>query len=102
LLVCLAWVFFRADTLSEAGTYISGMFQFHEMSLNLFLKNGKYVLFSGICFISVSFLLYTEWQHIKTSRAEIQLSKVSLLLLLGMIFFMGAFKNQMSFIYFQF
>lgn len=102
LLVCLAWVFFRADSLSEAGTYISGMFQMHEIGLDLFLKNGKYVLFSGICFVSVLFLLYTEWQHIRTRRTEVQLSKLTLLFLLCMIFFMGAFKNQMSFIYFQF
>lgn len=102
LLVCLAWVFFRADSLSEAGTYIAGMFQLHELSLNLFLKNGKYVLFSGICFVSVFFLLFTEWQHLRNRRTEIQLSKLTLLFLLAMIFFMGAFKNQMSFIYFQF
>lgn len=102
LLVCLAWVFFRADSLSEAGTYISGMFQLQEMSLSLFFTNGKYMLFSGFCFISVAFLLFTEWQHIRKHRTEIQLSKFTLLFLLCMIFFMGAFKNQMSFIYFQF
>lgn len=102
LLVCIAWVFFRADSLSEAGTYISGMFQLHDMSLNLFLKNGKYALFSGICLISVAFLLRTEWQHLRNHRLEIQLSKLTLLFVLCMIFFMGSFKNQMSFIYFQF
>jgi alginate O-acetyltransferase complex protein AlgI len=102
LFVCLAWVFFRADSLSDAFQYILGMFHFNELSLHLFLKDGKYMLFTAICFISILMLIFVEWQNVKKRSHDIQLSKPLLFILLCMIIFMGSFKNQMSFIYFQF
>lgn len=102
LFVCIAWVFFRADNLTEAWTYIVGMFDLTSVEVDLFYKNAKYSLISLICLTSVSWLVFTEWQNVKKNNYEIQLTKGNLLVLLLMIFFMGAFKNQMSFIYFQF
>lgn len=102
LLVCLAWVFFRADNISVAINYISGMFDFTELSVKLFLKNSKYILLTAICFISILYLLIIEWKNVKNNNFEIKISKYTVAALLFMIFFMGAFKNQMSFIYFQF
>lgn len=102
LMVCLAWVFFRADNLSEAFHYILGMFKLNNMSLHLFLKDGKYALFTAICFVSILTLLFAEWTNIRKRTHDIYLNKYFVFVLLGMICFMGAFKNQMSFIYFQF
>ena len=100
--VCLAWVFFRADNLTESWNYISGMTNFNDFSVQFFYKNSKYSLISLICLISVIWLVITEWRNVKRNNYEIQLSKYNLFILLLMIFFMGSFKNQMSFIYFQF
>ena len=102
IFVCLAWVFFRADNLSEAWTYILGMFDFTRFDISLFYKNANYTLISLLCLISICWLVFTEWQNVKKNNYEIQLSKLNLFILILMIFFMGAFKNQLSFIYFQF
>lgn len=102
LLVCLAWVFFRADNLSDAFHYISGMFSINSVSLHLFFKDGKYMLFTAICFVSIFTLLFIEWQNIRKNSHDISINKYLVFVLLCMICFMGAFKNQMSFIYFQF
>jgi D-alanyl-lipoteichoic acid acyltransferase DltB (MBOAT superfamily) len=100
--VCLAWVFFRADSLTESWNYICGMIDFNNLSFKFFYKNSKYSLISLICLLSVIWLIFIEWKNVKKNNYEIQLSKYNLFILLLMIFFMGSFKNQMSFIYFQF
>ncbi len=102
LLVCVAWVFFRADTVSEAFQYVSGMFHLNSLSLDLFFKDGKYALFTAICTISIFTLLFIEWKNLRLRSHDVQLNKYLVFALLVMICFMGAFKNQMSFIYFQF
>ena len=102
IFVCLAWVFFRADTLTDAFSYIVGMFDLSSFDVSLFYKNSKYSLISLICLVSIFWLVFTEWKNVKKNNYEIQLSKGNLVVLLLLIFFMGAFKNQMSFIYFQF
>ena len=102
IFVCLAWVFFRADSLTESWMYVSGMLDFRDISLQFFYKNSKYMLISLVCFISIVWLVLTEWRNVLKNNYEIQLSKYNLFVLLLMIFFMGSFKNQMSFIYFQF
>jgi|SRR5690554_2226256 len=102
LFVCLAWVFFRADNIESAVNYIMGMFDFSNLSVKLFLKNSKYILLTAICFISIFYLLLIEWNNVRKNNFEIKISKYTIVALLFMIFFMGAFKNQMSFIYFQF
>ncbi len=102
LFVCLAWVFFRADSLSEAFNYLAGMFNIENPSLFFFYKSAKYFLLTLICLSSILFLIIMEWNNVKRKNYEIQLSKEITLILLLMICFMGAYKNQLSFIYFQF
>jgi len=102
LCVCLAWVFFRADNLIEAIHYITGMFSSEHPSLHFFYKNAKYGLLTVLCLISILFLIVVEWNNVKKSNYEIQLPKAIVFILLFMICFMGAYKNQLSFIYFQF
>jgi alginate O-acetyltransferase complex protein AlgI len=102
LFVCLAWVFFRADNLTEAFHYITGMFNNEHPSLHFFYKNSKYMLLTGLSLSAILFLILIEWNNVKKSNYEIHLSKRTVFIVMLMIFFMGAFKNQMSFIYFQF
>jgi len=102
LFVCLAWVFFRADNLTEAFHYLAGMFNIENPSLGFFYKSQKYFLLTLICLSSILFLIVVEWNNVKRKNYEIQLSKEITLILLLMICFMGAYKNQLSFIYFQF
>ncbi len=102
LLVCIAWVFFRADNLTAAFHYFNGMLNLKKLSVSFFYKNSKYLLLSLLSAVAVIFLVFTEWQNVKRGNYEIHLSKGRIFVLLMFIFFAGAFKNQLSFIYFQF
>jgi alginate O-acetyltransferase complex protein AlgI len=101
-LVCFAWIFFRANTITIASNYIFRMFSFDSLSVHFFYKNMKYVLLTTIAVISILYLLFVEWLNVKNNNFEIQLSKIQIVICLLMIFFMGSFKNELSFIYFQF
>lgn len=102
VLVTLAWVIFRADTLHTALEYLYGMFNFSNLSIALFLKNAKYTLYSCICLSTIATLTWIEWKNIRQNHKEVRIGNYTALFLLICIAFMGAFKNQLSFIYFQF
>lgn len=102
LFVCIAWVFFRADNLSEAFTYLHGMFSYAHPTLQFFYKTSKAALLTCICLVSILFLIVTEWNNVKKNHYEIQLSRRTVMVLILMICFMGSYKNQLNFIYFQF
>lgn len=101
-LVCIAWVFFRANTLTDSLGYLNGMFNFTEITLHFFIKNAKYILLTAIVLISIAVLLSLEWYSIQKKNSEMFLSKKTLFILVAMILFMGVYRNQLTFIYFQF
>ena len=102
ILVSFAWIFFRADTISEAFNYIFKMFNFNDLTLKYFYKNAKYALLTAICLVSILFLIYIEWKNVIKGNKEIQLSKNTIFIILFLLFCMGTYRNQISFIYFQF
>lgn len=102
VLVSMAWIFFRANTISEAFQYVGGMFDFHSLSANYFYKNSKYALLTLICIVAILFLIFIEWRNVTKGNQEVKLSKWTVFVLLFMLFCMGTYRNQMSFIYFQF
>ncbi len=102
LLVCIAWVFFRADSLTIAYEYLIGMFDFSSLSIHFFLKSSKYILLTLIVLLSIVTLISYEWYALKKNNSIVILSKKSMFLLIGMILFMGVYRNQLTFIYFQF
>lgn len=102
LLVSVAWIFFRSDSISDAFHYLSGMVNLDDVTPNYFYKNAKYALLSAITFSSIVFLIGVEWKNVRNRNAEIQFHKITLFVLLLMLFCMGTYRNQMSFIYFQF
>lgn len=102
LCVCMAWVFFRAKTISDSFEYIVGMFNFSDFSIDFFTKTSKYLLLSGISLFSIIILLILEWNFVKRKYTEVNLGLRQSFFILTLIILMGAFKNQLSFIYFQF
>ncbi|WP_395052163.1 MBOAT family O-acyltransferase [Flavobacterium sp.] len=102
VIVSFAWIFFRADTISEAFNYIFGMFNFNDLTPNYFYKNAKYALLSALCLIAILFLVFIEWKNVIKGNQEIQLSKSTIFIVLFLLFCMGTYRNQISFIYFQF
>lgn len=98
ILVCFAWIFFRADTINDAFSYIGCIFT-NEMFDGSFI-GSKY-------FIFIVILIVIEWlqRHKKFGLARIDhipniFRKVSYLLLILTIMFFGS--NEQTFIYFQF
>ena len=98
----MAWVFFRANTITEAFQYVAGMFDFHSLTANYFYKNSKYALLTLISSVAILFLIFIEWKNVTKGNPEVRLSKRTVFVLLFMLFCMGTYRNQMSFIYFQF
>lgn len=104
-LTVFAWIFFRAENLTHAFSYISGILQFSEginPTMLFFTEPIKLILL----FCSVCMLLFFEWTF-RTKQHGLQLSEtprvVSWILYLGIftsvILFAG---SKADFIYFQF
>jgi D-alanyl-lipoteichoic acid acyltransferase DltB (MBOAT superfamily) len=101
-LVSLAWVFFRADSISEAADFIQQIFEWESSSLRFFINSSKYMLFSAIIGFSILIMLYFEFRAFRKQRVEVHLQPFSAAFIILCIVVMGAFKNQADFIYFQF
>ncbi len=101
-LVVLAWVFFRADSITIAYQYLSDIFKWSGSSVASFYKSSKLILFSAIIGFSVCVLLVFEFLAVQKNQKEVQLSQYSAVFISIIIIFMGVFKNPSDFIYFQF
>jgi alginate O-acetyltransferase complex protein AlgI len=102
IFVSFIWIFFRSDSITIAFEYLFKMFSFESFSLGVFQKTSKHLLLFILSLISVLTLILIEYFNFKNKEQEVKLSKIILFVLIGMIFFMGSFKNQINFIYFQF
>jgi D-alanyl-lipoteichoic acid acyltransferase DltB (MBOAT superfamily) len=100
--VTLAWIFFRADTITIAWQFLTDIFSFNGFSLDVFIKSSKTILFSLIILTSIFVLLVLEGWAVQHNKKEVVLSKYSAILIVLLICFMGVFKNPSDFIYFQF
>ena len=101
-IVVLAWVFFRADSVTIAYGYVINMLQFSDLSLNLFYKSSKMILFSGIILFSLLILFGFEFLAVQREQREVKLTSGTAIFIAMLIIFMGVFKNPSDFIYFQF
>lgn len=99
--VCLAWVFFRADSLGQALDYLSHVWS-NEGSGNFIFSQTKRTMIFGVVSMFGLLMMGTEAFFENRQKSEVLLpSKYLILLALSIVFF-GAFKNHESFIYFQF
>ena len=98
-LVSLAWVFFRAESLSEAITYFEGIFSFN--------LEGETKFFVITAFVWVSVMLFVDWLSRSGEIPRWWLSK-RMLVARWVVYAVGVWiclKNLgggSSFIYFQF
>ena len=103
LLTVLAWVFFRAENVSQAVYFLDGMFD-----LTLFnIPKFSGMLGASKTIVLMVFMIFIEWQgkklgysleFIKTKRLIVR--RTLYVFLLIMLFIFG--KNANQFIYFQF
>ncbi|WP_299226418.1 MBOAT family protein [uncultured Psychroserpens sp.] len=102
VMVTLAWIFFRADSIAIAFQYITDVFSFNGMSLSCFSKTSKALLFSIIITVSIIVLLGYEFLAVQRDQKEVKLDRFNAVFIILLIVFMGVFKNPSDFIYFQF
>jgi alginate O-acetyltransferase complex protein AlgI len=104
-LTTFAWIFFRAESLSHAIQYISGIFSYSLFSKPYYPNNGGVVIRTIL--LSIFFILI-EWQGREQQYAiatifnnRPRLFRITWYYLLIMLIFIFAGSNQ-QFIYFQF
>lgn len=102
LVVCIGWVFFRADSISDAFQYLAHLFELKNLGLSLFYKTNANLMIFALSVLAVGILSMQELLWVTKKRELPKISAFGALLLVLLIFFMGSFKNQMDFIYFQF
>jgi D-alanyl-lipoteichoic acid acyltransferase DltB (MBOAT superfamily) len=102
LLVSLLWVIFRANSISEACEYLFRMLTFNGFGLKMFVTNAKYLLLFGLTGLSVLIMLGIEFYCFRKNMIVVNFSKYTAVVVTLLILLMGAFRNPMSFIYFQF
>ena len=102
LVVCIGWVFFRADSIAAAFQYLAHMLELKNLGLTLFYKTNANLMIFGLSVLAVGILSMQELVWVIKKRELPKISAFGALLLVLLIFFMGSFKNQMDFIYFQF
>ncbi|MDQ3192346.1 MAG: MBOAT family protein [Bacteroidota bacterium] len=99
-LTCFAWIFFRAESVSHALGYISGIFTHSFLSINSSFKHYYIII--------ILFWLAVEW-NTRVNGFSDMLSQINSKIIrrsiyLMIIFFIGLFGvfNKTEFIYFQF
>lgn len=102
LMVCLAWVFFRATSITLAFNYLDELTRLDSLSIKFFIKNNAYTLLFLLSILSIFILSFRELLWVLQNKETPYLNRYWSLFILLVIFFMGSFKNQMDFIYFQF
>ena len=102
LLVCIGWVFFRADSMADALHYLARIFEFKNLSLSMFYKSNANLMLFILSVLSIVILSMQELVWVIKKRDTPIISSYGAILLIVLLFLMGSFKNQMDFIYFQF
>lgn len=104
VLVIFGWIFFRAESMGQAVSYITGLFNKSIFSMPLLLNKKEFAI--SFCFISV--LLIFEWVnrnnghglYFSNSKIPAPIRKTIYISLIWIIIWFNG--NQSEFIYFQF
>jgi D-alanyl-lipoteichoic acid acyltransferase DltB (MBOAT superfamily) len=99
LLTCVAWVFFRAKSITEAVDYLQRIFTNQKFSWQ-YLENERY---SYELLLMIAVFILVEWNN-RTRIEPIsgKYSGLKLTLCLAAIIALGTYSDYKEFIYFQF
>lgn len=98
-LTCIAWIFFRAKSITDAVLYLKGMIANRDFSFQ-YLDNGRY---SYELLLMIVLFVLVEWNN--RNKIEPLSGKRSLLklaLAIAAILALGTYSDYKEFIYFQF
>lgn len=116
-MICLAWIFFRANTISDAGyilthlfsglkTLPADLFSMPFVKLNILLGRDKFDFIAALC--GIAFLIVTHLLQRKESgrallgRQNVYVRWAFYYAIICSILFLGAYNESQQFIYFQF
>ena len=108
LIVTFAWIFFRADTLSEAFQFIINIFLNNNLIYPVaYFKSLDLAYFDIVILLSVILIVFiTEWRNKRFDFPLREMSKSSMMrfafYLLIIFFIVLEYGEQKAFIYFQF
>ncbi|WP_225035568.1 MBOAT family O-acyltransferase [Winogradskyella sp. SM1960] len=98
-LTLLAWVFFRANTITDAFLYLERLFQFSFKIDRLTLERFSYEMIPLVLvLLGIEWITRTKQHPVKNTTTPMLWSMILLLL----IFVFGSFSSVQEFIYFQF
>ncbi|MFA9194706.1 MBOAT family O-acyltransferase [Flavobacterium sp. FBOR7N2.3] len=99
VLTCLAWVFFRAKTITDAVLYIKNMFTNGHLT-SQYLSNERY---NYELVILIFLFVFVEWNNrTKVEPISGKYQSIKLALCLAAILALGTYSDYKEFIYFQF
>lgn len=101
ILVGIGWIYFRSPSVQDANLYFWSIFAGNGSQI-LLTSTSKHLLLTIICVLSILLLLIVEVYFSNQRKSEVILSGKWLVLLSLVIVYFAAFKNPISFIYFQF
>lgn len=101
-LVCFAWIFFRANTVSDAFKLISSALHFGFHSINLPTPGILYYCFSGIIILEIVQSLMKEKEFFSLLMSHPRWIRITAYHLLIISILAFGVLNNSSFIYFQF
>lgn len=114
LIVIIAWVFFRADTIHDALNYIKAMFGFNKnaeelISSSMYLENAAYYVLMVIGLVGSTPLIkryflrnIDAFDTVYVNKATVLIQNIFMILLLVMVYIMLANNTYNPFIYFRF
>lgn len=101
LLVVVGWIFFRAETITTAFSYLINIFDISLFSAPVYMTGMAKTFFSILILISVEWIQRTEQHALSLQKVKNRYIRLFIYyVLIVFIFEFGA--NQQSFIYFQF
>ncbi|HEX8016672.1 MAG TPA: MBOAT family O-acyltransferase, partial [Flavobacterium sp.] len=99
LLTCLAWVFFRAKTITDAVLYLKRIFTNRDFNFQ-YLDNERY---SYEILLMIGAFVLVEWNNrTKVEPLSGKRSMLKIALAIGAIIAFGTYSDYKEFIYFQF
>lgn len=102
LLATLGFIIFRSDSILQAVNFVTRIFVNPSFDLHFFFKTREQLLAFAISLFSIFLLFSCEWSAFRKKSEFYIIKNWKIYLFVLIILFLGAYKNQLSFIYFNF
>jgi len=102
LLVTLGFILFRSNSIQQAADFVTRIIMDPSLDFHFFFKTREQALAFVISLFSIFLLLACEWSAFKKKNEFYIIRNWRIYLFVLIILLLGAYKNQLSFIYFNF